>query len=60
MSYSGSDWDTPWTNDGGGTIDLWYMHNGDRYVTGDFNGHSQKDLFVVASGWFYLMQRILP
>jgi hypothetical protein len=61
MSYSGSDWDTPWGNDGGGTIDLWYMHPSDKYVPGDFNGHSQADLFAVATnGWAHLMGRRLP
>lgn len=63
MSYSSSsgDWDTPWGNDGAGTIDLWYMHPSDMYVPGDFNGHGQKDLFAVGTnGWTHLMQRILP
>jgi hypothetical protein len=61
MLYSGGDWETPWANDGGGTIDLWYMNPGDKYVPGDFNGHGQKDLFAVSTnGWAQLMQRILP
>jgi hypothetical protein len=63
MSYpsSSGDWDTPWANDGAGTIDLWYMHPSDKYVRGDFNGHGQADLFVAATnGWAQLMQRALP
>ncbi len=34
MSYPGitGDWDTPWANDGGGTMDLWYMHASDKYI----------------------------
>ena len=35
MAFSGSGWDTPWSNDGGGTIDLWYMHPTDKYIAGD-------------------------
>jgi beta-glucanase (GH16 family) len=61
MSFSGSDWDTPWSNDGGGTIDYWYMNSSDKYIAGDFNGHLQTDLFAVATnGWAQLMQRTLP
>jgi hypothetical protein len=61
MSYSGPDWDTPWSNDGGGTIDLWYMHPSDRYIPGDFNGEGKADLFAIATnGWAHLMERRLP
>lgn len=63
MSYPGitGDWDTPWANDGGGTMDLWYMHASDKYIPGDFNGHGQADLFAVATnGWAHLMERRLP
>ena len=61
MSYSGPDWDTPWSNDGSGTIDLWYMHPTDKYVPGDFNGDGKADLFAVATnGWAHLMERRLP
>ena len=61
MSYSGPDWDTPWSNDGGGTIDLWYMHPSDRYIPGDFNGDGKADLFAIATnGWAHLMERRLP
>ena len=61
MSYSGPDWDAPWSNDGGGTIDLWYMHLGDKYAAGDFNARGRDDLFVAAlNGWAQLMDRQLP
>lgn len=63
MSYptSSGGWDTPWANDGSETIDLWYMHPGDKYIAGDFNGHGRKDLFAVsATGWAQLIERMLP
>jgi hypothetical protein len=61
MSYSGPDWETPWSNDGGAIIDLWYMHSSDSYFAGDFDGKGHADLFAVAgNGWAQLMQRMLP
>ena len=61
MQYSGPDWDTPWGNNGDGAVALWYIGSNDVYLTGDFNGDGQKDLFAIAAGGgAQLMQYIVP
>jgi len=61
MTYDGSSWQTPWANEGSGTIHLWYLNSGDVFVAGDFD-ESQDDLFAVAeNGWSHLIEyTVLP
>jgi beta-glucanase (GH16 family) len=61
LAYSSAGWDSPWSNDGSNTIDLWNMAAGDKYLGGHFNGNPQQDLFVISTtGYTQLMQRRLP
>ncbi len=52
LDYScntGSDWYHMWSNMGNRTIGTWYMNNGDRHFTGDFDGNGITDLLSISA-----------
>jgi len=61
MKYDGSSWQTPWANEGSGTIHLWYLNPSDLFITGDFDG-GQDDLLAIAeNGWSHMIgYTVLP
>jgi hypothetical protein len=57
MKYDGSSWQTPWANEGSGTIHWWYLNPGDMFVSGDFDDESQDELLAIAeNGWSHMME----
>jgi hypothetical protein len=58
MRYDGSGWQTPWDNDGSGTIHWWQLRPPDQYVVGDFDGDNHSELLAIntENGWAHLMR----
>ncbi len=50
---NGTDWYEVWKNNGSRWIGSWYMNNGDRHFTGDFDGDGITDLLSmsVSNAW---------
>lgn len=51
LDYScvvGSDWFHLWSNMGNNTIYTWYMHPGDKYFAGDFDGDGISELLSIS------------
>lgn len=56
MKYNGTAWQTPWSNEGAGTIHLWYMKYNDRYISGRFDGGGAHNLLALSwNGWSHLI-----
>lgn len=57
MHWNGAAWQWLWGNGGSGTIGLWLMNTGDRYLSGDFDDDGQEEVLAISSGgWVHLMQ----
>jgi hypothetical protein len=58
MGFDGTNWSTPWANNGNHRIHWWYLSVGDSFVAGDFNGDGRDELLAIsgASGYAHLMR----
>ena len=54
--FNNGDWNHDWSNDGAGTINLWFMKNTDKYFAGNFKNQNQANLFIVSqNGWSHML-----